>query len=203
MLFWPFVVNNLIRPTALAIWLLLRILVLGIHQKYFWYAVILAAVLVLLRLLRQLPSESPPERPADANSTLVNIAYWRSLFLYTGQNILEQKTLKRQLVHLLTSLCALQQGIPNDFRFHEALEQGTIPLPSTIHAFLFPQEPPGPGGPIRTFLQSIPKAVRKRVRRWTGQEKAEHDQRIEEILHFLETSLEINHDDREHTTTQH
>src|SRR5512141_550215 len=85
LLFWPFVLNNLIQPTALALWLLIRILVLSIHQKYFWYAVIFGAVLVLLRLLRQTQSELPPQPSFETNSTITNISYWRGLFLYSRQ----------------------------------------------------------------------------------------------------------------------
>src|SRR5688572_7144997 len=57
MLFWPFIVNNIIRPIALAVWLLLRILVLSIHQKYIWYMVIFAAFIVLFRFLPQEQSD--------------------------------------------------------------------------------------------------------------------------------------------------
>jgi hypothetical protein len=46
LLFRLFVLNNIIQPTAFALWLLIRILVLSIHQKYFWHAVIFVAVFV-------------------------------------------------------------------------------------------------------------------------------------------------------------
>ena len=198
LLFWPFVLATLLQPIAMVLWLLVRILVLSIHQKYFWYALIFAAVLVLLRLLRQTQSEPPAQVSFETNTTLTSISYWRGLFLYNGQDVLEDKTLKRNLVDLLTSLYAWKQGMPNDFRISDALRQGAIPLPETVQAFLFPQEPE-PGGPLKKFLQSIRKTPRRWLRQWTGQEKAEHDQRIEAVLGFLETSLEINDDDRRHT----
>jgi hypothetical protein len=200
LLFWPFVLAMIIQPAAQVLWLLVRLLVLSIHQKYFWYAVLLAAVLVLLRLLRQTQSESPSQASFETNTTMTSIGYWRGLFLYNGQDVLEEKTLKRNLVDLLTSLYAWKQGTPNDFRISDALQQGAIQLPETIHTFLFPQEPDS-GGPLKKFLESIRKTPRRWLRQWTGQEKAEHDQRIEEVLYFLETSLEINNDDRQHSQT--
>ena len=141
LLFWPFVLNNIIQPTALVLWLLIRILVLGIHQKYIWYAVIFAAVLVLLRLLRQTQSKLPSQASFETNTTITNISYWRGLLLYNGQDILEDKALKRKLAHLLTALYALKQGASNDFRIYDDLQQGTIPLPKNIHTFLFPPAP--------------------------------------------------------------
>lgn len=194
MLFWPFVLNNIIQPTALTLWLLLRILVLSIHQKYFWYAVIFVAAFVLLRLLRQTQSERPPQASFETNTTLTNISNWRGLLLYNGQETLEDKALKRQLAHLLTGLYALKQGASNDFRLYDELQQGTIPLPETIHTFLFAPEPV-PSGPLQKFSQSIRKTPRRWIRQWTGQAKAEHHKMIDEVLNFIETSLEINSDD--------
>jgi hypothetical protein len=195
LLFWPFVLNNIIQPTALVLWLLIRILVLSIHQKYIWYAVIFAAVLLLLRILRQTQSELPPQASFETNTTITNISYWRGLLLYNGQDILEDKALKRHLAHLLTALYALKQGVSNDFRIYDDLQQGTIPLPGNIHAFLFPPEPVS-GGPLKRYFQSIQKTPRRWIRQWTGQEKAEHHKMIDEVLDFIETSLEINNDDR-------
>jgi hypothetical protein len=195
MLFWPFIVKDIIEPIALVIWLLLRILVLSIHQKYFWYAVICVACLVLFRLL---PRAQPPiqsDAYQETNTTMINIGYWRVRFVYDGQNVRDAKILKRELTHLLTSLYASKQSTPNDYAIHDALRQGKFPLTGNIRAFLFPQEPPNSGGPIKKFFQSIRKTPERWIRQWTGQERTEHYQMIDEVLNFLETSLEINHDD--------
>jgi len=194
LLFWPFVLNNIIQPTALVFWLLIRILVLGIHQKYFWYAVIFAAILLLLRILRQTQSQLPSRASFETNATITNIGYWRGLLLYNGQDILEEKALKRQLAHLLTALYASKQGTSNDFRMYDDLQQGTIPLPGNIHEFLFPPEPVS-SGPLQRYFHSIQKTPRRWIRKWTGQEKAARYKMIDEVLNFMETSLEINNDD--------
>lgn len=202
LLFWPFVLNNIIQPTALVLWLLIRILVLGTHQKYFWYAAIFAAVLVLLRILRQTESQLPSRAYLETNTTISNIGYWRGLFLYSGQDILEDKALKRQLAQLLTALYALKQGVPNDFRMYDDLQQGKIPLPANIHDFLFPPAPVS-AGPLQKYFQYVKKTTRRWIRKWTGQEKTEHHKMIDEVLNFIETSLEINNDDRDIFRNKH
>jgi hypothetical protein len=153
---------------------------------------------MVLRLLRQTQSEPPAQASFETNTTLTSISYWRALFLYNGPDVQEDAPLKQQLTGLVTSLYAWKQGTPNDYRILDALQQGAIPLPETVQAFLSPQEPE-PGGPLKKFLQAIQKTPRRWIRQWSGQAKAEHDQRIEEVLGFLETSLEINDDDRRHT----
>jgi type IV secretory pathway VirB3-like protein len=202
-LFWPFVVNNILRPSALAVWLLLRILVLSIHQQYYWYAIIFAAFLFLFRLL---PKQQPDTRSdiyAKTNPTIINLGYWRGLFTYSGLNIRDEKSIKRELVHLLTSLYATKHSTSNNWMIYDALQQGKIPLPVNINAFLFPQDPPRTGGLVKRFFLSFRKSLRNWIRRQTGQEKAEHYQMIDEVLHFMETALEIKHDDRKPSQNEH
>ena len=203
MLFWPFLRTNIIQPTALVLWFLLRILVLGIHQKYFWSAVIFVAFLVLFRLLPQEPSTIQSDAYLETNTTMTNIGYWRGLFTYSGQTVRDENTLKRELMHLLASMYASKQRTPNNFGVYDALQDGRIPLPENIHAFLFAQEPAESGGPIKTFFRSIRKTPRNWIRQWTGQEKAEHFQMINEVLDFMETSLEIKNDDGKPSQNKH
>jgi hypothetical protein len=153
-------------------------------------------------MLRQTQTQLPSQASFETNSTITNISYWRGLFLYSRQDVLEDKNLKRQLTHLLTALYALRQGASNDFRMYDALQQGTIPLPENIHTFLFPPEPVS-GGPLKKFLQTIRKTPRRWIRQWTGQEKAEHYHMIDDVLNFIETSLEINNDDRNLSQSKH
>lgn len=202
LLFWPFVVDNILRPTALVLWLLLRILVLSIHQKYIWFAVLIAAFVVLFRLLPQEQTEIQSDAAHGMNGTMINIRYWRGLFTYNGQTVHDQKALKRQLTYLLTSFYASKHNAARDFRFEEELRQGKVPLPETIAAFLFPPEPTTRGW-LRTLFYSLRDKPRKWIRQWTGREKAEHYQVIEEVLRFLESSLEIKHDDTTHSQNKH
>ena len=203
LLFWPFLVTNIIKPVALVVWLLLRILVLSIHQKYIWYVVIFAAFFFLFRFLPQDQSDIQSSVSREPNTTILNIAYWRNLFIYNGQNVREEDTLRRELTYLLTSLHASHQSTTNNFLIHDALQKGEIPLPGHIHAFLFSQELPASGGFLKRFSQSIRRTPQKWIRQWTGQEKAEHFQMIAEVLNFMETSLEITHDDGIRSQTKH
>ena len=203
LLFWPFILNNIIRPTTLVLWFLLRILVLSIDQKYIWYVAIFVSFFFLFRFLPQEQADVQSHSSREPNTAIKNIGYWRNLFIYNGQNAGEEKTLKRELTYLLTSLHASNQSASNNFGIRDALEKGKIPLPGNIHTFLFSQEPPASGGLLRRFFQSIRKTPRQWIRQWTGQEKAEHFQMIDEVLNLMETSLEITNDDRNRSQTKH
>ncbi len=196
LLFWPFVLNEIIAPTSLASWVLLRVFVLSVDQKYYWGAsIFIIAVFVFPRLL-------PPSRPTlqaenvqHLNATMVTLDYWRSLFHLIDRRAQDEGMLEKGLARLLLSHYATQQHTVADFRLYDALQQGKLSLPEPIYAFLFPKEPQPVGHPlmikIRRLAQSIRNAPRQWMRRWTGQETAERYRMVDEILRFVETSLEM------------
>jgi hypothetical protein len=192
LLFWPFILSNIVQPTALVVWLLLRILVLSIDQKYFWYALVFVAAFFVIRVLSHARETVQPEVYLQSNATLDNIEYWRVRFAGNSHNVWEEKTLKRDLLHLLVSRYASNQNISNNFEMYQALEQGQVPLPEHIRDFLFSREP---DHSIKSFFRSIRETPKKWIHRWTGQEKAAQYQRIAEVLSFMETSVEIKNDD--------
>jgi hypothetical protein len=199
MFFWPDILKNIIEPTALVTWLLLRIFVLSIDQKYYWGAIIFVAVIFLFRLLPQDQTDIQSEDFRDSNATIKEIGYWRTLFTLTKYDSHDQGTLKRELTHLLLSLYASKQRTSTNYILYEALQRGELPLPEHIHTFLFPDEPQKSKWSMNKFMQSLRETPRKWMRRWTGQETAEHYQMIDEVLSFMETSMEMKKDDGKFT----
>jgi hypothetical protein len=191
MLFWPFILNEIIRPISLVVWLLLRIFVLSIDQKYYWGALIFLMVFFIYRLLPQEQAATYPSDFQSSNATLRTIDYWRNLFLVTSQNGQDDKTLKRELIRLLISLYATKQRTAANFGIYEALQQGEIPIPEHIHAFLFTDDASDTDRSLKKRVQVITTVPQKWMRRLSGQETAEHHRMINEVLVFLETALEI------------
>ena len=193
-LFWPFILNEIIKPMALVVWLFLRIFVLSIGQSFYWIAVILVALIFLARLLSRNQTSLPPDESLDSNETINTIRYWRIQFSLNDSGLRDAKILRRELAYLLASLYASKQRTSANFGLYEALQRGEIPLPEHIHTFLFPDESQKSGRSLKRLMQSVRNTPRKWIRRWTGQETAEHYQMIDEVLSFMETSLEIKND---------
>jgi hypothetical protein len=203
MFFWPFIFNEIITPISLVVWLLLRILVLSIDQKYLWAAVILAVLVFLYRLLPQGQETFLPDDFPDTNATLKTIEYWRSLFTLTEHNLRDEKSLKKELIRQLLLLYATKQRTSADFRLYESLQRGELPLPEQIHAFLFPEEPKEAGRSLKQLLNFLKNAPREWIRHWTGQDIAEHYRIIDETLNFMETALEMKNDAENFNPNQH
>jgi len=191
LLFWPFVLNNILVPTAHVVWVLLRIFVLSVDQAYYWVAIILLTAFFLYsRLLPQPQPTISTENFQNSNETMRTIGYWQSLFTATDQNIQAEKALKKEMARLLISLYAPKQRDLVYYQLYDALRQGELPLPDQIHAFLFLEEPREAG-----LLQRLRHTPRQWLRDWTGQAAAEHDQMIDDVLGFIETSLEMKNDE--------
>ena len=200
MFFWPFVLNDIIEPIALVTWLLLRIFVLSIDQKYYWGAIIFVVVVFLFRLLPQDQIAIQSEDFPDSNATIKDhriLAH--PIYPQPDMTTHDQESLKRELIHLLLSLYASKQRTSTNFVLYDALQRGELPLPEHIHTFLFPDEPKKSKRSLNKLIQSIRTAPRKWIRRWTGQETAEHYRMIDEVLSFMETSMEMKNDDGKFT----
>jgi hypothetical protein len=204
MFYWPFILNEVIAPISLGVWVLLRIFVLSIDQKYYWVAIIFIASFLLYRcLLPRVPLSTPSNNFHFPNETMSSIGSWRGLFAVIDRKIQHDQTLKKELAYLLLTLYATNQHVTADFRLYDALRNGQISLPEDIHTFLFAEEPQQTGRSVIRLIHSIQKTLRKWVDRWTGQEMAEHYRMIDEVLSFMETSLEIKNDERKLTPNNH
>jgi hypothetical protein len=203
MLFWPFILKEIIIPTSLAVWLLLRIFVLSIDQKYYLGAIIFIMLFLLYRLL---PQDQPSIQSGDSqnsNATMQTIGIWHSLITLSGYDTREDKNLKRELIRLLLLLNATKKRTSADYELYEALQRGEISIPEDIHDFLFLEEPLVVGHSLKKRIRSIGNIPRKWIRRWTGQETAEHYRMVDEVLCFIETSLEVKNDDGKINPNKH
>jgi hypothetical protein len=203
MFFWPFVLHQIITPIALTAWLFLRIFVLSIDQHYYWGAIIFVVAVFLFRLHSDAPTTHPTGDSLNVNDTVRTIEYWRSRFILTNPTAYDEKDLRRELIHLVASLYASKQRSSPSFIIYDALERGEIPLPDHIHSFLFPDEPKDSTRSLKAFMRSVRETPRKWIRRWAGQQTKEYHRMIDEILSFMETSLEIEHDDGKFTQNKH
>jgi hypothetical protein len=197
--FWPFILNQIIIPTSMAVWLLLRIFILSIDQTYYWGAIIILVVVFLFRLLPQDLITVPSGDIPTENDTMINIGHWRNLFVVTEDGIHDDRFFKQELIHLLLSLYASKQQTSTNYLLYEALQRGELPLPEHIHTFLFPGEPRKSKWKVVNLFQSARTSIRNWKRRWTGQNTADHYQMINEILHFIESSMEMKNDDGKFT----
>lgn len=203
MLNWTFVLNEIIMPVSLVTWLFLRILVLSIDQQYYWAALIIAVLYFLYRLIPQDQSTESSWETGNENETIKSIENWRGLFIAEESNIRGGIILKANLTHMIVSLYATKLHTSPDYKLLDSLRSGEIHLPKNIHVYLFPEEPQKPGRSLRKWLKAIWIFPRQWMRRFTGQEKAEHYRMINEVLSFLENSLEMKDDDGKFNPNQH
>jgi hypothetical protein len=188
---WPWLRANLVGPLTLAVWLLLRTLVLSLHQAVWWTALVLAAPALLgLLLARRTRGAYQPE-------ALVRMArphpveLWRSVIEETASGLRPLPTVGwNRFVQLVVALQSLERRVPPDYRLHDALWSGQVALPPEVHAFLFP--PPrarrrGLAAHLRAWLG----APRRAARRLSGRERADRIRSVSNLMSFLERSLEM------------
>ncbi len=201
-LFHTFILDNIIKPVALVLWVFRRIL-LSVDQKLYWGLLIFSAIVVVFFRLIQLSFDEAPPLPPGSNATLRKIYAWRTSIWLNGNEIEKFNILKQDLGWMLASLYASQQPGKAQWEIYDALKQQQIPLPINIYAFLFPGEPSGDKRSFRQILQIIRRAPEQWARRRTGRDLAEYYQSIESIITFMESLKETKHDDRHFDASIH
>ena len=190
-----FLLENFIKPVALVFWLVWRVLQ-SFDQGVVWSLLILAAVFYLIIRLAGLELADPkPVLVLDANLTLANIGFWRTFILMTADEKARVNILKQNLVEMLVAMYTSRQPDTPVWEVTEALRQRQIPLPEHIHTFLFPPLPPTGRPSFRQVLQTLRGLPARWSRQLSGRALAEYYRSIDEVLNFMESSLEINHDD--------
>jgi hypothetical protein len=194
-LFHSFILDNIIKPVAVLLWVFRRIL-LSVHQEIYWGVLIfLALVIAFVRWPRSAPAQESPHL-SDSNATLIEINSWRTSIWMTSNEIDKFNILKQNLGWTLASLFASNQPGKALWEIHEALKQQQISLPPPIYDFLFRVQPAGRKRSFRQMIQMIRHAPGKWTSRWTGRDQAGYYRSIEAVLTFMESLEETNHDDR-------
>lgn len=72
-----FILDNVVKPIALVLWVIWRVLQ-SVDQKYYWILLILSAVFYLLYRLSRETVAINQSRPSGFNATLETVRYWRN-----------------------------------------------------------------------------------------------------------------------------
>ncbi len=196
LLFPSFIQDNIVTPVALMLWLFWRI-VQSVDQAAYWVLLILLIVgYFFARVLRWIPEASAVESPSiiSSNAMLERINYWRHS-IRLGSEAPETGTPEHDLGKLLATLYAAKQPEAVQFEIYDDLKSRKIPLPEPIHAFLFPPEPDWSRRSLKQILARIRDIAQRRVRRWTGRETAEYYDSLDQVIEFMESSLEYQYVD--------
>jgi hypothetical protein len=188
---WPWLRANLVGPLTLAVWLLLRTLVLSIHQAV-WWAVLVLAVPALLALLLARRTRAGYQPEAFARMARPHpVEVWRLLMQETASGLPPLPTVGwNGFVQLVVALQSLERRVPPDYRLHDALRSGEVALPHEIRAFLFPPPRTRPRG-VAAHLRAWLGAPRRAARRFSGLQRAERIRSVSSLLSYLERSLEM------------
>jgi len=200
--FPQFILQSLILPAATVLWLVLRIFVLSFDQQVFWWGVIASAVLTVLAVLLR-GSQGSFSSPFFTILPWDPARRWRGAVLSGIRSQPDKDSFRRDLAWLLTWLHASQRPGCANYEIREAFLQRRIPLPESIYVFLFSStRPPDPvpplfahpGACLRLTFESVARTLRRRARRRSGRESSDYLHSIDEVLAYMETSLEMNHE---------
>jgi hypothetical protein len=179
------VIEGFLKPTAAAIWALLRIFVLSVDQIKLWaFMALAAALLAIVRAATAIMDASQgwqaPADEADENALAHSIRYWRYLLSEAPSGRRDIATTRNVFIRLLISARAAKERVAGDFTLRDDFQARRIPLPDEVYGLLFAEEP---------------RSRRTRLRAWldraTGRDRAEYHRAVALFFEYLESYMEI------------
>jgi len=124
---------------------------------------------------------------------------WRDSILLHLLAEVDEGTLKRELMWLFTSLYSSRHQGKAKYQIRDGILERRIPVPESIYAFLFSSPRPvpkrsfmkHPAERVRMVKDSFIRAVQGWIRRRTGRETSDRVHAIDDLLTYMETSLEM------------
>lgn len=192
--------EGIVLPAATAVWLVLRIFVLGIDQEvYWWGAIVLAAIAAIVLGWRGSARAVVPlgAGPAPAWDPALR---WKESILLNVAAAAQRDTFRRELAWLLASQYASRHPGFEKYQVHAAMQEGRIPVPPAVHEFLFSSlKPREPGQPfllhpvarLRTARKLLSESLRAGSRR---KRFSRYVRSAQEALAFIEEQMEMTHE---------
>lgn len=189
-IFRSFILSNFIKPIAILLWLFWRFF-LSIDQVFIWTILVIAALAYAFWRLINMPIPIDTDTAYTPNDTLENVNYWRNSILLTSDETEKDNVLKRDLANMLAALYASKQPGKPVIQFYTALKRRQILIPDHIYNLLFEDDTPETQPGLVKTLRAIWHNPRKWIRRWTGRDVQEYHRAIEDVISFMETTMEI------------
>jgi hypothetical protein len=190
-----FLVDLIVRPAALLIWLFGR-MIQSVDQKLYWGVPIGAAVIYAFILIGKKLTDVPPSPPQDSNVTLDQIGRWRAMIPLSADEAGGPSVLRHNLGKMLAAIFTSRQADAVHWEIDDALRKRRIPLPDDVYAFLFPPEPPPGESRLQKFWRELRRAPAEWIGGLSGRKTEDYYRSIERVLAYMERSMEKKHDDQ-------
>ncbi len=178
--------DYLVRPVAISLWAIWRIII-SVDQGVYWILLVALCSLLMIRVFSASDHRAPPasdEPAAKKQSTRVD--HWRQQFRSAARTAEGDAALRASLRSLLADTIR-QADRPVGPDLGEALATRHITLPPRIRRYL-ELEDGSDLQPSRSF------SLRSLLRQWLGMPPRQDDATIDEVLRWMETALEITND---------
>ena len=189
--FRSFLMNYIIKPIALLFWAVWRILS-SVNQNLYWIALIVICAILVIRLIPS-EKEGPPSPSYLFTYKPPNrVEYWQTIIDESSLGKHKSEYLRNRIKELtMTVISQVEQ--PATTELDEIVAAGIPSLPPEARKYLFP--PNREDGTSSTKERLNYNAfVPRWLRRWRRKYFHQNNAMLDEVLTWMETELEIDHE---------
>jgi hypothetical protein len=191
LLFPDILLQGIVGPLAAVLWAAWRVII-SVDQSVYWGALIVLYSLVMIRLLPR--AQSSPSNPGGhhKHEPRTQVEHWRALIENATLGDEQRAALRDSLKTLLASTVSQHERSSAAEREHE-LTSNQIGLPPASHQYLF-AAPSRDSGLLGSRAMDPFSWIRRQLRRWTKTGRSSEYRTLDELLGWMESSMEIKDD---------
>ncbi len=181
----------LVEPLAISLWLAWRV-VLSVDQSVYWTLLILVCSTLMLAFLSYGERDTATEERTGGRGLGVRLERWQLLLKAAAREDDEDSELRMRLRSLLASV--IGAAVESDpAPLEKALAMKKISLPPEAQRYLFPSPTDNKG--VGARLPHLLSRPADWFRRLIGRQTLQDGAAIEELLGWMESTMEIRHDE--------
>ncbi len=189
--FPAFLMAYVVQPVAVALWLLWRV-VACVDLSTYWILLILLCLAGMMQVLPPGRHEAEGSTHGDKPVPVARIARWQGLLREAEKSSESETALRASLREMLEAIIG-EADEANAAELEDSLRAKRIRLPEAARRYLFPADVRR-NGTMRDRMQNAAAQIARSMRRLTGEPDDRRDEAVDELLRWMESIMEIQHD---------
>lgn len=190
--FRSFLMSYIIEPIALLFWAVWRI-ISSVDQNLYWIVLIVICAILVIRMIPSEKEGSPSPSYLYTYKPPNRVEYWQTIIDESNLGKHKSEYLRNRIKELtMTVISQVEQ--PATTELDEIVAAGIPSLPLEARQYLFPSNGEDGISSIKDDQLNRTIGIPRWLRRWRSKYLHQNNAMLDEVLTWMETELEINHE---------
>jgi hypothetical protein len=190
--YWDFVRETVVVPIYFLLWLI-DLVIKSVPQQAYLAVLALICLIMGFNTLQRISGGQPtPSRPRIQTTDITRYTHWRRVYRNLYGNSFFRNEFGTEIRKLLLAVLAYQEGL-STAQIETMILNGTLSVPPAVTDLIRQRGFILPAAPRTNTIQRVGQRLSRLLFYKPSQMPIQDDERVAEVIHFIEHRLEIVH----------